>query len=230
MITKHKKNIFINIFIIISLLMFFSFLTANLCFAAQYLTFKITVNPNGAIDREGGGLYFFLFNSNDKELINATDNRTFTDFICFNGVNTTWYHRRTDPINPTFFIWEPTGIINTNCYISPDNKQVIISFNVDDPTVFLNQYITTDNFNMHVVTTDQSSRHKFDTLGQGPKMINNSINTVHVNKRSGAIAPMPPFYPSDPVDDAAKFSSADDVKKNFPYENFDIIKFEVIVN
>lgn len=217
----------ISYIIIIVCIIFFSLLRTEIWPASNYLTFSLTVNPNGQIDRSGKGLYFILFNNNDRELINATDNRTFTDFICFNGVNTTWYHRRTDPINPTFFIWEQAGIINTNSYISPDNKQLIIRFNVQDKTIFLNQYITQDNFNAHVVTTDDASRYKFDTLGQGPDMINNSIYTLHINKQSGVIPPYPSFYPSDPADDTAKSEKLD---KNFPYENFDIIKFEVIIN
>ncbi|MFH1453337.1 MAG: hypothetical protein ABIH00_05090 [Armatimonadota bacterium] len=212
--------------ILILLLAVFSLLNTSAS-ATQYIKFIITVNPNGEIDRSGNGLYFILFNNNERELINATDNRTFTDFICYNGVNATWYHRRTDPVNPTFFIWEQAGIINTNIYISPDNKELMVTFNVDDKSVFLNQYITQDNFNAHIVTTDNTSRYKFDTLGQGPDMMNNSINTIHVNKRSGVIPPTGPFYPSDPIDDIVKF---DNLNKDFPYPNFDIITFEVRIN
>lgn len=220
---KYTKNLTILIIFFI----FFSLLKDNVNPAAHYLSFAITVNPNGQIDRSGKGLYFILLNNNPGELINATDNRTFTDFICFNGINTTWYHRRTDPVNPTFFIWEQAGIINTNCYISPDNKQLTVNFNTFDQTVFLNQYITQNNFTAHVVTTNDNSRFKFDTLGQGPDMVNNSINSLRVNKLIGVIPPTPSFYPADPVDDTAK---SDKLPKDFPYENFDIIKFEVIVN
>lgn len=225
---KHKllKNVKYTIILILFFVVFPFFIQGALP-APKYLTFIITVNPDGQIDRDGNGLYFILFNNSTQELINATDNRTFTDFICFNGINTTWYHRRTDPLNLTFFIWEPAGIINTNCYVSPDNKQLILQFNVNDKSIFLNQYISQDNFNAHAVTTDSSSRFKFDTLGQGPSMINNSINTLRVNKQIGVIPPIPVFYPADPVVDTAKFEK---LPKSFPYVNFDIVKFEVVAN
>lgn len=218
-----KKTI--GIIFIILFFIFILLLNNKTTAAPKYLNFNITVN--GKIDRDGNGLYFILFNSDPREFINIADNRTFTDFICFNGVNTTWYHRRTDPINPSFFIWEQAGIINTNFYIPPDGTELILRFNINDQSIFLNQYFPQDNFNAHIVTTDNTSKLKIDTLGQGPSILNNSVNTIRVNKQSGSLPPYPSSYPVDPAEDFEKFEKLDG---KFPYENFDIIKFEIFTN
>lgn len=215
-----------NIILNIIILLLIYILSGSKTFSApRYLNFAITVI--GKIDRSGNGLYFILLNKDQKELINVADNRTYTDFICFNGINAIWYHRRTDPINPSFFIWEQAGIINTSFYITPDASKLILRFNIEDKSIFLNQYITQDNFNAHIVATDNTSRLKIDTLGQGPDIINNSINTILVNKQSGSLPPYPAFYPVDPALDIEKFEK---LGKDFPYENFDILKLEIFSN
>lgn len=215
---KTKKTIFVLLFI-------FLILQFTVPVSARYLTFKLTVNPSGEINRKSQGFYFILFNSDSRQLINATDNRTCTDFICFNGINFTWYHRRTDPIDPIYFIWEPAGLVNSYAYFSPDNKQIIIRFDTADPSIFINQYLTGTDFAVHVVTTDSTSRLKIDALGPGPDLSNNSIFTIKASKEQGVIFPVHSFYPFDLLDDTQDFKKLSD---NFPYNDFDIASFEII--
>ena len=147
----------------------------------------------------------------------------FTDFICYNGISALWYHRRQDTINPNLFVWEIAGNVNTSVYVTSDRKKLIFQFNALDPSIFLNQYLPTV-FNTHVVTTDTASILKIDTIGKGPDITNNSVNTLRVNKFTGVTGPVNKFYPNDPADDYIIF---DTLSKNYPYKNLDIVMFQV---
>jgi hypothetical protein len=207
---------------VIFLTVLFFLLSIPVFSQSQYLNFAITVN--GEIDRDANGLYFLIFNYNPTQYINVTDNRTFTDFISYNGISAVWYHRRTDPINTNLFVWEQAGTVNNNLYISSDRKKLIFMFNIDDTSNFLTQYLVSPMFNAHCVTTDTTSCLKFDTIGKGPDINNNSIYTLRVNKYAGAVPPFTEYYPIDPEGDTVKFEQMPD---DFPYENFDIVNFEV---
>ncbi|MBI2251405.1 MAG: hypothetical protein HYU63_01375 [Armatimonadetes bacterium] len=190
---------------------------------ARYLSFTITVNNNGRIDQSGIGHYFVLFSSNTQGLINVADNRTYTDYVRYDGVNANWYHRRKDPQNPNSFIWEFVGGVNNNLIISGDEKSLTLNFNINDSSILLNQYLD-DYFNAHVVITDASDR-PIDTLGQGPNFINNSAYTLYINKQQGIISPVPSIYPNDSLNDTL---SHPENPSDYPYVNFDLKSFQVL--
>ena len=63
-----------------------------------------------------------------------------------------------------------------------------------------------------------------DTMGQGPNIDSNSLQTVRVRRGVGATNPFPQSYPADPLGDTVLHS---DLGGDFPYANFDIARFEI---
>lgn len=192
----------------------------------RLLNFTLTVNPNGTIDRSGRGLYVFLLNAQGTP-IEATDIDTFTDFIRFDGQNFDWYHRLAEVPNPGFTFVQ-VGPLSGQAQVTPDGKSIQAILDVGQSTSFLNQYIPGQMFTAHVLTTDNSDGallgRLIDTLGQGPNIDSNSLQTVTVRRGQGAVRPFPQSYPFDPIGDTVTHSS---LGGDFPYANFDIVRFEV---
>ncbi len=190
------------------------------------LAFRIGINPNGNIDRTGRGTYAILLNAQGTP-IEVTDLDTFTDFIRFDGQNFDWYHRLSEVPAPGF-TFAQVGPLSGQAQVSPDGKSLEILLDLDDPNSFINQFIPAETFTAHVVTTDTIGGaflgRIIDTLGQGPNINANSLQTVTVRKGLGAVEPKPQSYPFDPLGDTVLHS---DLGADFPYENFDISLFEI---
>lgn len=190
------------------------------------LILRLSVNPNGRIDTSGRGIYAILFNSQGTP-IEATDIDTFTDFIRFDGRSFDWYHRLAQVPNPGFTFTQ-VGPLAGIASVAPDGKTAEIVLDLTDPTNYLNQFIVSGTFTVHVVTTDNDGNYigrLIDTLGQGPNIAANSTQTITVKKGLGALNPLPSSYPVDPLNDVVVH---DDLGEAFPYANFDISRFEVI--
>lgn len=192
----------------------------------RLLVFTIGINPNGNVDRTGRGIYAVLLNAQGQP-IEATDIDTFTDFIRFDGQNFDWYHRLAEVPNPGFTFVQ-VGPLSGQATVSPDGKTIEIPVDIGESTSFINQFIPGNNFTAHVVTTDTAGGpflgRLIDTLGQGPNIDSNSLQTVTVRRGQGAAQPIPQSYPFDPLNDEVLH---DDLGGEFPYENFDIARFEV---
>jgi len=192
----------------------------------RFIVFDLEVNPKGGIDFEGRGYYVILF-SNLSQAIEVTNPETFTDFIRYDGMNFLWFHRQ-DNVPPPGFNWVLAGNINRYCGVSSDNRKITVVFNLDDPGIFFNQYLNNPCFSMHVVTSDTFKGafigRTIDTLGQGPEVIDNSLNTLYVNRELGVLTPYPAFYPIDPLKD---WITIKDLPSDFPYEEFDIFRINV---
>lgn len=188
--------------------------------------FTLGVNPNGVIDTTGRGYYVILINAMG-EPIEATDIDTFTDFIRFDGRNFDWYHRQANQPNPGFNFVQAANI-NSAAQILPDGKTLQVVLDTGESTDLVNQFVAGQAFSVHALTTDNFPNtligRVIDTLGQGPSIDSNSLNTVAVRKGEGASSPLPPFYPNDPV---ADFIVHGDLAADYPYANFDIVQFEV---
>lgn len=194
--------------------------------AKKLLTFKLSVNPNGVIDRTGRGIYAILLNAQGTP-IEATDIDTFTDFIRYDGQNFEWYHRLAQVPNPGF-TFVLVGTLGGQARVSPDGKTIEATLDLDEPTSFINQFIPATRFTAHAVTTDSGGNflgRLIDTLGQGPNIGTNSLQTLTVKRGEGASAPLPGSYPFDPLHDIVVH---DDLGGDFPYANFDIARFEII--
>ena len=169
----------------------------------RLLTFTLSVNPNGNIDTTGRGIYAILLNAQGTP-IEATDIDTFTDFIRFDGQNFIWYHRIAEVPNPGF-TFNQVGPLAGQAQISPDGKSIVITLDLGQSTSFINQFIPARTFTSHVVTTDSAGGQVLgrllDTLGQGPNIDSNSLQTVTVRRGEGAVSPRPQSYPFDPLGD-----------------------------
>lgn len=192
----------------------------------RLLNFTMTVNPNGSIETSGRGLYVILLNAQGTP-IEATDIDTFTDFIRFDGQNFDWYHRLAEVPHPGFTFVQ-VGPLSGQARITPDGKSIQVVLDVGQSTSFLNQYIPSRVFTAHALTTDSASGaflgRLIDTLGQGPNIDSNSLQTIKVRRGEGATTPFPQSYPFDPIGDTVVH---DDLGGDFPYANFDIVRFEV---
>lgn len=192
----------------------------------RLLTFSMSVNPNGTVDRTGRGIYAVLLNAQGTP-IEATDIDTFTDFIRFDGQNFDWYHRQAEVPNPGFTFVQ-VGPLSGQATVSPDGKTIDIVLDIGESTSFINQFIPANSFTAHAVTTDSAGGQflgrLFDTLGQGPNIDANSLQTVTVRRGEGATQPLPQSYPFDPLGDVV---THDSLGGDFPYANFDIVRFEV---
>lgn len=192
----------------------------------RLLVFTMTVNPNGSVDRSGRGIYAVLLNAQGTP-IEATDIDTFTDFIRFDGQNFDWYHRLAEVPNPGFTFVQ-VGSLSGQAQVTSDGKSIEMVVDIGESTSFINQFIPSPSFTTHVVTTDaaggQFLGRLIDTLGQGPNIDSNSLQTVTVRRGEGATQPIPQSYPFDPLGD---FVIHDDLGPEFPYANFDIVRFEV---
>lgn len=192
----------------------------------RLLEFRLAVNPNGQIDRTGRGIYAILLNAQGTP-IEATDLDTFTDIIRFDGHNFDWYHRLSEVPNPGFNFAQ-VGPLSGQSMVMPDGKSLQIIVDMGDPTSFINQFIPAEVFTCHVVTTDTVGGaflgRLLDTQGQGPNIDSNSLQTVTVRRGEGAIQPIPQSYPFDPLNDTVIHG---DLGSDFPYANFDIVRFEV---
>ena len=192
----------------------------------RFLTFTMAVNPNGSIDRSGRGLYVILLNAQGTP-IEATDIDTFTDFIRFDGQNFDWYHRLAEVPNPGFTFVQ-VGPLSGQAQVTPDGKSIQVTLDIGQSTSFLNQYIPGQLFTAHALTTDNSNGaflgRLIDTMGQGPNIDSNSLQTVRVRRGVGATNPFPQSYPADPLGDTVLHS---DLGGDFPYANFDIARFEI---
>ncbi len=193
----------------------------------RFLHFIVSVNPNGVIDRTGRGYYAILINA-QGEPIEVTDLDTFTDFIRFDGTNADWYHRQANQPNPGFTFTQ-AGSLNASSSVSEDGKQWRVILDVGESTNFVNQFVVTNRFTAHLVTTDNYQNsilgRVLDTMGQGPDLNSNVQQTLQVQKGSGAVSPLPAYYPDDPLND---WLTRDDLPPDMPYTNFDIVKFEVV--
>ncbi len=192
----------------------------------RLLEFNIAVNPNGEIDRSGRGIYAVLLNAQGTP-IEVTDLDTFTDVIRFDGQNFDWYHRLAEVPNPGFTFGQ-VGPLAGQAQVSPDGKTIQIVLDIGESTSFINQFVPSSVFTAHVVTTDTQGGsflgRIIDTQGQGPNIDSNSLQTVTVRRGEGATQPLPQSYPFDPLNDVVLHS---DLASDFPYENFDIVRFEV---
>ena len=191
------------------------------------LTFRLSVNPNGSIDRTGRGFYAVLINAQGTQ-IEATDLDTFTDFIRFDGQNFDWYHRLADVGNPGFTFVQ-VGNLSGQARVTPDGKTIEMVVDTSQSTNFINQFVPSNRFTAHAITTDSTGGaflgRVLDTLGQGPNLDSNSLQTLAIQKGTGALNPFPPAYPNDPNGD---FITKSDLSGSFPYVNFDIVRFEVV--
>lgn len=192
----------------------------------RLLVFELTVNPNGTIDTSGRGYYVILFNA-QGEAIEVTDLDTFTDFIRFDGTNVNWFHRLGNAPNPGF-TFVNAGTLNAVSSLSEDGRTWRVVLDAGDPGNFLSQFVAAATFTIQVVTTDSFQGaiigRVLDTLGQGPDLDGNSLNTVTVRKGAGPVGPLPPFFPGDALND---FITHSGLGADFPYPNFDIATFQV---
>lgn len=190
--------------------------------AGPLLQFVMTINDQGTLDGTNG-LYVFLLNA-FAEPIDVSSNDKFTDFMVWDGTNATWYHRQTNPQNNNY-VFVPTANLNQALAISPDRRSFSITFNVADSSNVLNQFIATNVFTAHAMTTDRTGilGRVLDTMG--PSLNQDTLYTYTVNKQLGAVTPLPPNYPLDSLND---WIIQPDLDPAYPYVNFDIKKFEVI--
>jgi hypothetical protein len=189
------------------------------------LTFSVAVNEQGELDTGKNGYYAILLNSYDEE-IDVTNYETFTDFIRYDGFNFTWYHRQGNVPSPGY-TFVNVGNLNSDTVISGDNTGFLLRINLKDQSHLFNQYIQSSRFTTHIVTTDRNNSllgRTLDTLGQGPAIDGNTLYTVFFDIGSGVVQPIPPDYPTDPLDD---YDEKSDLGADFPYVNFDIDKFSV---
>lgn len=192
----------------------------------RLLEFNIAINPNGQVDRTGRGIYAVLLNAQGTP-IEVTDFDTFTDVIRFDGQSFSWYHRLAEVPNPGF-TFAQVGPLSGQSRVSPDGKNIQIIVDIGESTSFINQFIPADVFTAHVVTTDTQSGaflgRILDTQGQGPNIDINSLQTLTIRRGEGTTQPIPQSYPFDPLNDMVTHS---DLPADFPYLNFDIVRFEV---
>lgn len=189
------------------------------------LMIRLAVDPAGKIDDSGRGYYGILFNGFSED-IEVTNYETFTDFIRYDGFNFTWYHRQGNVPSPGY-TWVNAGNLNADSQISGDGTALLIRISLEDTAHVFNQYLESNRFSVHVVTTDQNNSllgRAIDTLGQGPSIDGNALYTVFFDKLNGIVNPEPPMYPSDPVGD---YDVKSDLGDEFPYENFDLESFSV---
>ena len=192
----------------------------------RLLEFRVAINPNGTIDRTGRGIYAILLNAQGTP-IEVTDLDTFTDVIRFDGRNFDWYHRLSEVPNPGFNFAQ-VGPLSGQSQVLPDGKTLQIVLDIGESTSFINQFIPAGVFTAHVVTTDTQGGaflgRIIDTQGQGPNIDSNTLQTVTVRRGEGVTQPIPQSYPFDPLNDTVIHS---DLPGDFPYANFDIVRFEV---
>ena len=192
----------------------------------RLLEFNVAVNPNGQVDRTGRGIYAILLNAQGTQ-IEVTDLDTFTDFIRFDGNNFDWYHRLAEVPNPGF-TFAQVGPLSGQSRVSPDGKSFQIILDIGESTSFINQFIPSDVFTAHVITTDTQGGaflgRLIDTLGQGPNIDSNSLQTLTIRRGEGATQPLPQSYPFDPLNDVVLHSN---LGADYPCANFDIVRFEV---
>ena len=190
----------------------------------SFLHFKLSVNPRGTIDRSGQGCYVILLNARGEE-IEVTDNDTFTDFIKYDGINFDWYTRQANQPNPGW-TFAMAGSLNTEGSVASDGSSFEVTFNLADSSSLLSQYIVSRSFTAHAVTTDTFQDailgRIIDVMGES--LDGNALQTVLVNKLSGAVQPFPTFYPSDRLNDWITHA---DLDTGFPYVNYDIDTLEI---
>ncbi|HEY4001929.1 MAG TPA: hypothetical protein VGO93_23850 [Candidatus Xenobia bacterium] len=190
------------------------------------ITFHMSVNPSGQIDRSGNGYYIFLLNANDQP-IEVTDLDTFTDMVRFDGVNFQWYHRIEEAPSPGFFLTFISDL-NDSGSVSGDQTSLQVTFNVGDASSPFNTFINTNQFTAHAITTDATNGairgRVLDFFGPGPDLNNNESYTVFADKLLGAVNPLPANFPVDPLND---FIIYPDLASNFPYVNFDLADFDI---
>lgn len=188
------------------------------------IRFTIKVSDAGEIDTSGRGYYVLLLNSL-SEPIEVTNFETFTDFVRYDGINFTWYHRQGNVPSPGY-TWVNAGNINSSASIAGGGKSIVLRMNVQDSSFIFNQYMQSARFTCHVLTTDSSNSligRALDTLGQGPSISGNSLYTVGFDKNTGIMDPLPPGYPSDPIGDVDEKPDLE----GFPYDSYDIDSFTV---
>ena len=195
-------------------------------FARRLLAFTLQVNPNGVIDTSGRGYYIFLINAFGQQ-IEVTDLDSFTDFVRFDGRNFDWFHRQASLPRPGFQFFQAANI-NVSGRIGSDRRTLEVIFDLGESTNVLNQFVTQPNFAVHVLTCDNYRGaiigRPIDTLGQGPDFQKNSLQTLRVRSGEGATVPLPQSYPLDALGD---FLVHPELPVDFPYNNFDIARFEV---
>lgn len=195
-------------------------------FTNRLLAITLTINGNGMIDTSGRGYYVILFNSFNQP-IECTDLDTFSDFVRFDGLNWSWFHRQARAPRPGFQFFQATNL-NSASRIQPDQRSVEVVFDLAESTNVMNQFLLTPTFTMHALTCDNFRQgligRPLDTLGQGPDLGKNSLQTIRVNKGQGSVPPFPQFYPSDALDDVKQHA---DLPSDFPYANFDLSRVEV---
>ena len=191
---------------------------------AGILTINFSISQTGKIDTKNNGYYAVLFNSSN-EAIEVTNHETFSDYIRFDGVNFTWYHRQGNVPSPGY-TWVNAGNMNQDGIITSDGNSLLIRIDTTDPTCLFNQFITTNSFTVHAVTTDRSNSllgRIIDTIGQGPSIDGNALYTIFFSLTGGVLEPLPSGYPSDPIGD---YDEKPDLT-SFPYDNFDIDSFSI---
>lgn len=195
--------------------------------ANSVMLVTLRVSDSGMIDTSGKGYYAILFNGMSQS-IEVTNFETFTDFIRYDGINYTWYHRQGNVPSPGY-TWVDAGNMNADSVISSDGKSIVIRINFSDTTNLFNQYIQSNRFTTQVLTTDSNNNllgRAIDTLGQGPSVDGNSLYTVFFDRTTGILNPQPPGYPSDPLQD---YDQKPDLS-GFPYDDYDISSFTLEFN
>ncbi len=197
----------------------------GLPFARRLLAFTMQINPNGVIDTSGRGYYIIEFNTFGRQ-IECTDLDTFSDFVRFDGRNFDWFHRQAQLPRPGFQFFQAANL-NIAGRITNDARGIEVIFDLGESTNILNQFVNVPSFSVHALTCDSYRGavigRPIDTLGQGPDFGKNSLQTLRVSKNNGVTVPLPQFYPSDPIGD---FITQPELPADFPYNNFDISRFE----
>jgi hypothetical protein len=194
----------------------------------RFLTFTMQINSHGVIDTSGRGYYAFLINAFNTP-IEVTDLDTFSDFVRFDGRSWDWFHRSEQLPRPGFQFFQAANL-NVFGRIGTDRRTIEVVFDTGDSTNVLNQYLTNQRFTVSAMTCDNYKNailgRPIDVLGQGPDITKNSLQTLQVRKNEGATQPLPQFYPVDPLGD---FLVHPDLPPDYPYQNFDIARFEVTI-
>lgn len=188
------------------------------------LQFRLTVNDNGVIEASQG-LYAIVFNS-FGDPIDVTARDKFTDFLVYDSNNLVWYTRQTSSTDNSF-TFVASGTATQSMSFTPDRRTLLVTFDPQDVSSPLNQFIKSSRFTCVAVTTDRSGYlgRVIDTLGPGPDLAHDTLYTLTVDKSLGAVSPLPASYPSDPLQD---WIVQADNPPTFPYVNYDIQSFEVI--
>ncbi len=187
----------------------------------RYITFRFAVN--GEIS---GNLYYAILLNAEAQPIQSDDIGTFTDVIriykpdSLSAPQYIWYHR----ISPSDRILSYIADLTNYVSYSDDMSMAIITFPLNNSSVVFDNYIQ-NTFTAQALVTDTSGAElgKFiDTIG--PDLSVSSQYTITVSLTSGAVD-VPSSYPNDMLNDCYDSN----IPAGTPYENADIVMFDVNV-